>query len=563
VIEGASNTWTWSCKGDNGGATECCTAYKRVVNNRPTVDAGADLEIESGSRSIAINAVASDPDNDQLTYSWRCSNGTLSNWAALETVFTAPATINYSTAYTCTITVNDGKGGTASDSMNIRVTVEKVNGVCGEMNGTIVEEKPAINLCTTGNASTVTGTNPWYWTCSGLNGGTSSRCSASKNNTPPEITIASNREVNERQTILLRAAATDKDGDTLSYNWTCSGGNLSNSRSPMPYYTAPSSATNKTFTCTLTVNDGKGGSDSATVGILVRTYSTDTNGTPVVDVIGNREVKAGQSIVLSGNTASDPDGDSLSYNWSCTGGSLSNRNSLEPTFTAPSSTYSSNYTYTCTLTARDSKGMSASDSLTITVRPSISTRNNAPVVAVVKDREINPGQSLQLFAIAYDPDGDSINYNWTCNGGSLSDDTNYLTTFTPYSGSSATYYSCTVRVSDTKGSSVSANVRITVRNTNNTPIYGNPVVEAGGNKELNSGQSIMLDATASDPAGGNLSYNWTCTQGMLSNSNILNPTYTAGYYGQGSGTCTLTVRNETGRTATDSFSVTVRPEITE
>ncbi|OQB07371.1 MAG: Chitinase A precursor [Parcubacteria group bacterium ADurb.Bin216] len=557
VVESANNTWTWTCKGSNEGTDQCCTSYKRVVNTRPTVDAGADLEIDTGERSVAINAVANDPDNDPLTYSWRCSNGTLSNWAALETVFTAPATINYSTAYTCTITVNDGRGGTASDSVNIRVTVQKINGECSEINGTIVDKKPAADLCNSGNASIVSGDNPWYWTCKGLNGGTTSSCSASKINTNPEIEVASSREVNERQTILLRATATDKDGDTLSYSWTCSGGTLSNSRTLMPYYTAPSlNNVNRTHTCTLNVSDGKGGQDTKTVSIAVRVYGSSTNNVPVVKTAGNKEVKPGQSIIIYGNTASDPDGDSLTYSWNCNGGTMANRNTLNPTFTAPNNGYSSQ-TYTCTLTVNDGKGGYASDSLSILVRPNITTKNNAPVLSVAKDREINPGQSVQLFALAYDPDGDPISYSWNCNGGSLSNDTNYITTFTPYSGSTSSSYSCTIRVSDSK-TSVSANVRIAVRKIDNTTTTGNPVVEAGYNKELNPGQSITLDATASDPEGGYLTYNWSCSQGMLSSNNTLNPTYTAQYYTSGVATCTLTVRNEKGRTASDSFTVRVR-----
>ncbi|MDD4409933.1 MAG: PKD domain-containing protein, partial [Candidatus Pacebacteria bacterium] len=554
----ATNTWTWTCKGESTGTDECCTAYKSVVNTRPTVDAGSDLEIEAGERSIAINAVATDPDNDPLTYSWRCSNGTLSNWAALETVFTAPATINYSTAYTCTITVNDGRGGTANDSVNIRVTVQKVNGECSDINGTIVESKPAINLCKSGNASTVAGNNPWTWTCSGLNGGTSATCSASKVNSDPEITIVGTREVNERQAILLRASATDKDGDTLTYSWSCSGGNLSNSRVVMPYYTAPSlNNVNRTHSCNLTVNDGKGGYDSDSVSILIRTYATSTNNIPVVNVADNKEVKSGQSIVLTG-TASDPDGDNLTYSWSCNGGTLSNRTSLNPTFTALSGIFG-NSSYTCTLTANDGKGGYASDSLSIVVRPSITTKNSAPVLSVANDREINPGQEVRLFALAYDPDGDPLTYKWTCNGGSLSDDTNYITTFIPYSGSTSTYYSCKVVVSDGK-TSTSDNIRISVRNINNNPINGTPVVEAGNDKELNQGQTIIFNPTANDPNGGSLAYSWSCTQGMLSSNNILNPSYTA-QYNSGVSTCTLTVRNERGASASDSFSIKIRETV--
>jgi hypothetical protein len=560
VIESDVKTYSWMCSGSNSGTDDFCTATKKVINQRPTVDAGKDLEIEQGGRSVAISATATDPNDDPLTYAWKCNSGTLSSADTLETVFTSPDNVTYTTYYTCTITVSDGNGGTASDSVNIKVTAAKVEGVCGNMNGQSVTEKPSINLCTTGTPSLVTGSNPWNWTCSGLNGGTSSTCSAYKTNNNPVLQMPSNKEVNEKQTILLRASATDADGDTLVYSWSCSGGTLSNSKIAMPYYTAPKTSTNRIYICTLTVSDKSGGTDTGTVNIVVRTYESGNNGIPVVNVSDDREVKSGQTITLSNNTATDPDGDTLTYNWSCTGGNISNKNSLNPNYTAPN--ISSTQTYTCTLRASDNKGGTGSDSLSITVRPTITTKNTAPTVAVVKDREINPNQSLQLFAIAYDADGDTLSYNWSCNSGSLSDDTNYITTFTPYSGSTITTYTCTVKVSDSK-TSTSATVRITVRTTNTVTTNYNPTVEAGNNKELNSGQSIIINATASDPNGSYLSYNWTCSAGTLSNSNILNPTYTASYANssyQTTATCTLTVRNEKGGYATDSFTVTVRPE---
>jgi hypothetical protein len=69
-------------------------------------------------------------------------------------------------------------------------TPTPVNGSCGIANGTTVSSAPTTNLCSLGNASSVTGSGPWSWTCGGLNGGTTAQCSATKTTvtTPPPST---------------------------------------------------------------------------------------------------------------------------------------------------------------------------------------------------------------------------------------------------------------------------------------------------------------------------------------------------------------------------------------
>lgn len=53
-----------------------------------------------------------------------------------------------------------------------------VNGACGSANGVAVSTAPTANLCASGSASAVTGTDPWDWTCAGSNGGRTASCSA-------------------------------------------------------------------------------------------------------------------------------------------------------------------------------------------------------------------------------------------------------------------------------------------------------------------------------------------------------------------------------------------------
>ncbi|MGE3623650.1 MAG: cellulase family glycosylhydrolase [Bdellovibrionales bacterium] len=53
-----------------------------------------------------------------------------------------------------------------------------INGTCGSSSGSSFTSAPATNLCSAGSASTVSGSGPWSWSCNGSNGGSSASCSA-------------------------------------------------------------------------------------------------------------------------------------------------------------------------------------------------------------------------------------------------------------------------------------------------------------------------------------------------------------------------------------------------
>ncbi|MDD3370353.1 MAG: OmpA family protein [Alphaproteobacteria bacterium] len=57
-------------------------------------------------------------------------------------------------------------------------TIKPVDGVCGSANGKAVSSQPVSNLCKKGTESSVTGTGPWTWTCTGSNNGNDASCSA-------------------------------------------------------------------------------------------------------------------------------------------------------------------------------------------------------------------------------------------------------------------------------------------------------------------------------------------------------------------------------------------------
>jgi peptidoglycan-associated lipoprotein len=73
--------------------------------------------VEVGKPS-SIRATSDDPDGDSVQYRWTTAGGTLADTRAANTVWTAetrPGT------YPVTVTAEDGRGGTATDTVNIEV----------------------------------------------------------------------------------------------------------------------------------------------------------------------------------------------------------------------------------------------------------------------------------------------------------------------------------------------------------------------------------------------------------------------------------------------------------
>jgi outer membrane protein OmpA-like peptidoglycan-associated protein len=87
-------------------------------NRPPTVRAQCDPCTVEVGKSSTLTADARDPDGDVLTYRWTAPTGTLASPAERQTLWTAP---NQPGPVQATVTVNDGKGGTASDSVTIQV----------------------------------------------------------------------------------------------------------------------------------------------------------------------------------------------------------------------------------------------------------------------------------------------------------------------------------------------------------------------------------------------------------------------------------------------------------
>ncbi|WP_158625733.1 RCC1 domain-containing protein [Corallococcus carmarthensis] len=225
--------------------------------------------------------------------------------------------------------------------------------------------------------------------------------------------------------VSLQATAEDPNaGDTLTYAWTAASGSFSAASSLTSTWTAPASA--GPVTLTLTVTDSKGASASLSVIITVSTG----NGSAAVNVSFNTwpqvtkltalpsSVAVGQATQVTAS-ASDSDGDSLSYEWvaSCAG-TWANASSASPSF-APTAQPPGG---TCTLSvaARDGRGGQGIGSLTIYVSTSPTSGQLPPEIVETFQSVVSvpaSGGTVVFRVRAKDPQGSALSFAWATSTG--------------------------------------------------------------------------------------------------------------------------------------------------
>lgn len=116
------DSFTYKVTDPGGLAAPLVTASINVLNNSaPIANAGKDQQVGDGS-AVTLNGGGTDADGDTLTYRWQQTAGAVKvSLVGVDTAnpsFIAPA-IN--ATLTFTLTVNDGRGATGKDSVDINV----------------------------------------------------------------------------------------------------------------------------------------------------------------------------------------------------------------------------------------------------------------------------------------------------------------------------------------------------------------------------------------------------------------------------------------------------------
>jgi outer membrane protein OmpA-like peptidoglycan-associated protein len=181
-------------------------------NHPPVAACSADKpSVYQGSNDvIGIHVNATDADNDPLTYSYTATGGTVEGTGPDARWNSSGLAIG---SYTVNAKVDDGRGGTATCSVDVAVT-----------------KRP---------------------------------------NRPPVISCAPERNpILAGERVAINSTASDPDGDPITYSYSASGGQISGTGATAQFDSTGLSAGSYTITCT--ADDGQGGRTSATTAVDVQ-----------------------------------------------------------------------------------------------------------------------------------------------------------------------------------------------------------------------------------------------------------------------------------------------------
>lgn len=183
-------------------------------------------------------------------------------------------------------------------------------------------------------------------------------------NQPPVLNTIGAKSVDENSLLTFAVAASDPDGDDLTYSVQSlpAGASFNETSRTFAWTPGYGTAGNYTVTFTVTDNGSPNKSDSEDVTITVG----DVNRPPVLNAIGAKSVDENTFLTFT-VAASDPDGDDLTYSAeSLPAGASFNATSRTFVWT-PGYGTAGNYTVTFTVTDNGSPAENDSENITIAV----------------------------------------------------------------------------------------------------------------------------------------------------------------------------------------------------
>jgi hypothetical protein len=256
---------------------------------------------------------------------------------------------------------------------------------------------------------------------------------------------------------------------------------------------------------------------------------------PQAEAGPDKEVLEGGEIVLEGS-GSDPEGENLSFSWSCEGGSLSNPNVVQPTFFAPS--VNQDTTFNCTLVVTDNFGQEASDTVSILVK----NQTLSVTLEAIPNSGHSPLYDVDLKATVSGTATGSITYKFDCTGDGTFEYEFYNTTENPKTVSDACDYftggTFNAKVYVERGLALPAWAQATIMVSSPYPVVDLKVENSDGPITVPYNNSVNLSWTSENVDWCQAFGDWSGTKptsGSESTGNLTSSkTYTITCYGPGS-----------------------------
>jgi len=279
-------------------------------------------------------------------------------------------------------------------------------------------------------------------------------------------------------------------------------------------------------TLTITDNIGVSGSDGCLVNV------TDT--TPPVAVAGeDMEVIQGTQVVLNGSLSTDYSG-IVSWTWSI--------EDIELSGSIVSHWFNETGRFTVVLTVKDKVGLSAQDTINITVLPSDRTAPKA-VIGDGKDMKAELGQKIQIYGTGSTDDMGVVNWSWRIDGKTLY-------------GSSVEYvfndvgiYQIHLNVTDAAGNWDTTFISIDIVDSNMPPVADFTFEP----KTPKVDEKVTFQDASFDTDGSIADWTWSVDDGTTSEGKTFTHVFgEAGIYW-----VTLTVTDDWGASAIFGMNITV------
>ena len=377
------------------------------VNLPPTAVASANPLSGEAPLEVSFTGSASTDDNAVSAYDWDFLDGQTSQETDPIHTFTDPGT------YEVVLTVSDEEG--LQDSTTVTI---------------VVDAPDPVNLPPTAVASATPRTGE----------------------APLEVSFTG-------------SASTD-DNAVSAYDWDFLDGQTSQETDPVHTFTDPG-----TYEVVLTVSDGEGLQDSATVTIVV-SEPIPTNLPPTAVVSATPLTgEAPLEVSFTGNASTDDNAIS-SYDWDFTDGQTSQETDPIHTFTDPG-------TYEVVLTVSDEEGLQ--DSTTVTIVVDAPDPVNLPPTAVASATPLTGEAPLEVsFTGNASTDDNAVSaYDWDFLDGQTSQETDPVHTF-----ADPGTYEVVLTVSDEEGLQDSATVTIVVTDPNIEGVTSFVLINAATNTDI-------------------------------------------------------------------------------